>query len=210
MSEINNDLNRVDQEMNERKREEKETHIIQEAMQKRPESGKSSRDILGLKKLKTGNFSLVIYTVCLVLAVAFAVVFLYASTANNKMDGVQNTFTEFEALMDEQAEATAKLEEHITAVEAEFRRALKKDREETAAFQERMVKEMEYSQQLLQKFKDDTKMQVANYKSQVADNQAVVGRIEREYQGMADEFTVIQEELKGLRARVMKMSAPGK
>ena len=55
---------------------------------------------------------------------------------------------------------------------------------------------------------DDIRMQVINYKSQVADNQVEVGRIEREYKGFAEKFKVIQEEFKELRARVLKMTVP--
>ena len=193
----------VNQEADDRRREAEEIVTIHKSMQKRTGQGKSSGEVLGLDRLVKGNFSLAIYIIFLVLAVSFAAVFVYASSAASKVEEVFKTYTELETMLEEQAEAASKLDERITAVDAEFRRALAKDREEITAFQKQLTEEMGKKEVLLQKFKEDTQMQVTNYKSQVADNQAVTGKIEREYKEIAAQFGVIQEELKGLRTRIM-------
>jgi len=163
---------------------------------------------LGSPSPKGKDFSLPMVALYILCGLTIAVVVIYSSINAAQTAGIRRAGDQLEILLEDQADELQDLKRHVEAVEAEFRRAFKKDRDEMAAMKETLLGEDAALADTIEKFSNEIRADVLKYKTSVTDNEALSSQISRDYDGLMSRFSQVQDEFKQLRARVLDLTAP--
>jgi len=157
---------------------------------------------------KGKDFSLSMVALYILCGLTIAIVVIYSSMNAVKVSKVERAGDQLEILLEEQTDEFQEFKRHVEAMELEFRRAFKKDREGMAAIRAELIGNENALSDKIEKLADEIRNDVLKYKSAVADNESRTGQISREYNNLMSKFNQVQEEFKQLRARVMNLTAP--
>ena len=155
-----------------------------------------------------GMFPLTVFILSILMVMTIAATVIFSWITADKVAAVVRAGDQLEILLEDYMEENKKLERHVKAVELEFRRAFKKDREDMAAMRQQLMKEDAALSDDLKKFSDETRNEVLKYKSTVTDNESRMSMINREYEKMTAKFKRVQNEFEALRAKILALTVP--
>lgn len=207
MSELSSRLNKVDEE---------HQNIILKALEKEREGNKKGPAMIippddedsKANLWDKGGSPIVLFGLCLLNLLTIVAVIVFASRAAYTVNSLKHSEEEIQVLMEEREGDYEELQRYVKAVEFEFRRAFKKDREDMKAIQDVLLQKHGDLDEKMQQFSEGLRADVMVYKTSVTDNESKMSRIDRQYENLMVRFNEIQSDLRILRGKVMTLTAP--
>lgn len=205
---------------------DKENSAILEALKKQGADGSAippeeeppqpEADRLLKEKKSGGGFSLAIFSLFLMMAVTAAVVVVFSFRTIDKVSTASRITEELDVLLDDQVKELTVLKDHLTAVEQEFRRAFKKDRDQIMEIEKnfstldvRLTADIHDSRAgLAKELREEFQSELLKHKSVLTDQESRNAKAARDYEELIKRFANIQEEFNSLRAKVVGITVP--
>jgi hypothetical protein len=168
------------------------------------------------EKKNGGGFSLAIFSLFLMMAVTAAVVVVFSFRTIDKVGTASRVTEQLEVLLDDQVKELTALKDHLTAVEQEFRRAFKKDRDQImemekkfSALDVKLTAAVQDSRAgLAKELREEFQSELLKHKSVLTDQESRNAKAARDYEDLIRRFANIQEEFNSLRAKVVGITVP--
>jgi len=168
------------------------------------------------EKKNGGGFSLAIFSLFVMMAVVVAAVFVFSSRTIDKVGTSSRIVEQLAVLADTQGEELEALQDHVTALEAEFRRAFKKDREQIVVLEKSLADlSAKFSSEILRvqdsvstRLRDEFQNEILKQKTALADQEARTAKAVRDSEDLIKRFDNIQNEFSSLRAKIFALTAP--
>lgn len=175
-----------------------------------PENAGKDRSLdLNRSRMKNDgkSFPKALIALVFLIFITMAVVFVFSIRTIGKVSVVSNFGEQLAVLLEEQYAEFLRLQIKVDAIELEFRRAFKKDRNQMALIQKDLIKKDVELDDQMKAFSKEITVGVLKYKTVVMNNDARVNKIEREYDDLIKRFDNVRTELVALRRKVVGLTA---
>ncbi|MEW5895313.1 MAG: hypothetical protein AB1650_06120 [Candidatus Omnitrophota bacterium] len=194
MSRINDQLKSV---------EECKSNMISQALDKKQREFENSQASKGISGRSSIGSLLPLFIIGIFVVGGASTIFY----AVDRMMLVNKKQQEVVTLLEDHLEEYVKLEEHVKAVELEFRGAFKKDREQMKAMLDATARLEAGAKEAFEKSVGEMRTEFFTFKNSFIENEADAARISREYSELMTRFDQVKEEMRELRSRVMALTA---
>lgn len=151
------------------------------------------------------RFPLAMIALVLLMVITMAVVVVFSFKTIDKVSSMSTIDDQLSTLFEEQHEQFIELQAHVDAMELEFRRAFKADREKIEGLRADLLASDQRLAADMETFGEELRAEVLTYKSAVTDNQSTMRQIDRDYKDLITRFNNMRQELKTLRSNVVEL-----